>query len=369
MNPKRVAFIIHGLVVGGAEKFFISVVNYFFVKGYQPFVVLLGDDNPLLPELHNSVEYVIIKRKGKYDFGIGGRIKEMLIEREISKVFCVGTFAFFLTRTSFLFDKRFRFFLSLHSTIPKSFKDYLLNFIYFRSFIRRDQVIYICKAQKEYLKKKYFFSPRDSYLVYNGIDTSFFSAGGNNGNSKKEMRMRLNILPDDKVIVKVARLSTEKGHEYGIEALRILHQKYNCKAYLFFVGSGDQAYLKQLTEQVAKDNLQPYIFFVEHQKDVRPYHCLADIFTLTSYTIETFSLAALEAMSSGLPCSLTEIGGAAEMINERSGLLSKAKDAESIADSWFKLLEKKFNPADIHEYVDQNFSLSQMLIQYEKILS
>jgi glycosyltransferase involved in cell wall biosynthesis len=93
---------------------------------------------------------------------------------------------------------------------------------------------------------------------------------------------------------------------------------------------------------------------------------MADVFTLTSYSIETFSLAALEAMSSGVPCSLTNIGGAAEMIFDHTGKLSQSRDPLSIAQSWFELLQKDFDPMSLHSYVAENFSLDKMLRNYKQ---
>jgi glycosyltransferase involved in cell wall biosynthesis len=368
MSAPRIAFLIHGLVVGGAEKFFISLVNHFHRSGHDPLVILLSDDNALFSEMDQGVRSVIIQRKYKYDLTVGSKIKAVMNENKIDTVFCVGTFSFFLLKLHFLTNKTRRFFLSLHSTIPGSRKEHLLNYIYFRVISAKDKVIFICNAQKEYLRKKYLFRPKDPIVIYNGINASYFKVYSDTDNDKKKLKEQLNIADTEKVIVKVARMFPEKGHNYGIDALKILHEKYSYKAHLLFVGSGDSNYTRQTQEYAAKSSVAAYVHFIEHQKDVRPYYHISDIFTLTSYTTETFSLAALEAMSSGLPCSLTNIGGAAEMIFEHTGMLSVSKDPSSIAKTWFELLHKKFDPQSLHNYVEANYSLDQMLCNYQKVL-
>lgn len=371
MSEPRIAFIIHGLVVGGAEKFFISLVNDFYRSGQNPFVIRLGDDNELLPEMDPGVDTIVIKRKYKYDLFIGSRIKSALREQNVDRVFCVGLFSFFLMKLYFLFEKRIRFILSMHATIPRSAGDYLANLVYFRAFAKRDKAIFICKAQQEYLRKYYLFSPKDSMIIYNGIDTTYFSGCFSSAEKRidrYELRKKYNLSESDKVIVKVARLFREKGHTYAIDALEILHNKFNCKAHILFVGSGDDMYEQNIRHYTQQKKLSDYIHFIAHQSDVRPFHCMSDLFTLTSYTTETFSLAALEAMSSGIPCSLTHIGGAAEMINEKTGLLSESKNPGSIAGSWFAILQKSYDPIFLHHYVKSNFSLPEMLERYRKVL-
>src|SRR6266540_2847170 len=106
MSEPRVAFLIHGLVVGGAEKFFISLVNHFYRSGRNPLVILLSDDNALFPEMDPGANSVIIKRKYKYDLTIGGKIKTVLNENKVDKVFCVGIFSFFLMKLYFRAEKK-----------------------------------------------------------------------------------------------------------------------------------------------------------------------------------------------------------------------------------------------------------------------
>ena len=103
--------------------------------------------------------------------------------------------------------------------------------------------------------------------------------------------------------------------------------------------------------------------------DVRRFYRMADLFTLTSYGGETFSFAALEAMAFGLPCSLTNIGGADEMVIEgKTGVLSKSRTPASIAESWHQLLNRKLQPYEIRQFVVENFDAKRMFEDYYKLL-
>jgi glycosyltransferase involved in cell wall biosynthesis len=88
------------------------------------------------------------------------------------------------------------------------------------------------------------------------------------------------------------------------------------------------------------------------------------MFTLTSSS-ETFSLAALEAMSFGLPCSLTDVGGASEMILEgKTGVLSKPLDINSIARSWSDILNGNFDKQVIRKNIEYRFDIEKMFKKY-----
>ncbi|MEO8406774.1 MAG: glycosyltransferase [Chitinophagaceae bacterium] len=370
MPKHKIAFLIHGLVVGGAEKFFINVVNDYYKAGYDPVVILLSDFNPLRHEFLPGVNSMVITRKSKYDFSVSSRIKKTLEENKIEKVFVVGTFSFFLMKLSFMFKSKMQFMLSIHSTIPKNFRDFFLNLIYLRFVSNRDKVLFICKAQQDYFGKKYYFKPKQSLIVYNGINTSYFlptAISPELDAAAKKVRPENNIPVNRKIVTMVARLFAEKGHADAISAIKVLREKLNCDACLMLVGSGDEAYTKILHDHTAAMGMTEYVHFIDHKSDVRPYLCASDVFTLTSHT-ETFSLAALEAMSSGIPCSLTNIGGAAEMINERTGTLSEARNPESIAKSWYEIIQRDYDPVWLHEFVKTNFSLPKMLSEYKEII-
>jgi glycosyltransferase involved in cell wall biosynthesis len=135
------------------------------------------------------------------------------------------------------------------------------------------------------------------------------------------------------------------------------------------VGSGNQRLSDRLKELVSILQLDGYVHFVGNHTDVRIFYYIADIFTLTSES-ETFSIAALEAMAFGLPCALTDVGGAREMIVEDwNGTLADPLHPDSIAKAWMNALKNNQNGHSIREHVEQRFSLNTMLKQYVHLLT
>jgi len=157
-SNENVAFVIHSLKIGGSEKFFINVVNHLQNEGYVPLVILLGDNNPLINELDKKIKIVVINRKFKYDLGVALRIKDVIKANQIFKIFCVEPFSFFLTKLPFIFDSSVQFYLSLHHSLPVSWKKYVLDMLFVRLIRKQDTVIYICKYQQECFRKLYFLN-------------------------------------------------------------------------------------------------------------------------------------------------------------------------------------------------------------------
>ncbi|MEJ8801482.1 glycosyltransferase [Pontibacter sp. H249] len=367
---EKIVFIIHRVGLGGAELFLKTIVNNFAGRGIKPVLVLLSEDNPILNEFSPEIKVIVAPRRYRYDLSVSRKIRDIVIKEEARKVFCIGAFTFFLAKLRLMLHANVTFYLSLHTTVPFSVKNHLLDTLYLKFLGKNDVVIFICKNQKEYYKKKYLFNMKRSHVIYNGIDTVYFCPDDLACADKRNIiRCLYNIPPEDKVILNVANIRPEKGQVYAIEALSILHNQFSLKAHLMIVGDAMQEDHEKLVAYIEQFNLIGYVHFAGMQKDVRPYLAAADAFTLTSYS-ETFSLAALEAMSFGLPCVLTNTGGAAEMIVEpKNGLLSKARDAYSIANCWEKILVSKLDTSYIMQFAHQNFSSEQMVDNYFQVLS
>ncbi len=370
MNPQSIAFVIHGLPMGGAEKFLISIVNHVFDLKYNPIVILLSDDDTLAGEITPGIPIVKVLKKSRYDLSISARIKQQIMIHGAKKIFCVNPYSYFLTKLSFIFSSQFQLFLSPHTTKPFSFYNWFQTFVYYRLIGKRDTLVYLCNKQQEYLTKKYLLPECSQAVIYNGINTETFNPALFIGMDRNAIRTSFSIDMHDKLILLVARINPEKRHTDALKALSIIHKMNGViKPHLMIVGSGNKQLSERLKELVAILELDGYVHFVGNHSDVRIFYYIADIFTLTSES-ETFSIAALEAMAFGLPCALTDVGGAREMIVEDwNGTLADPLDPGAIAKSWLNALKNNQNGLSIRQHIEKRFSLPHMLDQYVSLLS
>lgn len=105
---------------------------------------------------------------------------------------------------------------------------------------------------------------------------------------------------------------------------------------LLMVGDGSQMPLaRQLTEDL---KVYDKVIFLSRQREVASLLATADIFLVTS-EMESFGLAALEAMSCGVPVIGTRCGGLQEVVKEGlTGFLSAVGDIEDMARNCLRLL-------------------------------
>lgn len=370
LNPKSIAFVIHGLPMGGAEKFMISIVNHLFDIKYEPLVILLSTDDTLAGEITPGIPIIKVLKNSRYDLSVSSRIKRVILEHDARKIFCVNPYSYFLTKMSFLFEQHYQIFLSPHTTKPFSLYNWFQTFVYYRLIGKKDTLIYLCNNQQEYLTKKYHLPDCANTVIYNGINTDTFNPALFKGMDRGSIRRSFAIDQNDKLILLVARINPEKRHTDAINALSVIHKMRGVvKPHLMIVGAGNKELSGKLKKLVSILGLDSYVHFVGNHSDVRMFYYIADIFTLTSES-ETFSIAALEAMAFGLPCALTDVGGAREMIVEDwNGTLANPLQPDSIAKAWLNALKNNQNGHSIREHVQRRFSLPDMLNHYVNLLS
>ena len=370
MNFKSIAFVIHGLPMGGAEKFMISIVNHLYEIKYDPLVILLSNDDTLANEINVGIPIIKVLKKSRYDLSVSHRIKQQILVHGANKIFCVNPYSYFLTKLSFLFEQDYKIFLSPQTTKPFSLYNWFQTFVYYRLIGKHDTLVYLCNKQQEYLTKTYLLPHCEQAIIYNGINTETFNPAIFKDMDRDEIRASFSLDKYDKLILLVARINPEKRHTDALQALSIIHKMQGViKPHLMIVGAGNKPLSDKLKALVSFLSLDGYVHFVGNHSDVRIFYYIADIFTLTSES-ETFSIAALEAMAFGLPCALTDVGGAREMIVEDwNGTLANPLHPDSIANAWLNALKNNKNGHSIRENVERRFSLPNMLNHYVNLLS
>lgn len=139
-------------------------------------------------------------------------------------------------------------------------------------------------------------------------------------------------------------------------------------AKLMMVGEGPE---KEAAELLAEElGISDRVIFFGNSHEIDRILCFSDLFLLPSQT-ESFGLAALEAMASGVPVISTNTGGLSE-VNEDgfSGYLSDVNDVEDMSKNAIKIVSdldtlKKFKAnAKIQS---QKFDLHNIVPMYETI--
>ena len=136
---------------------------------------------------------------------------------------------------------------------------------------------------------------------------------------------------------------------------------------LIMVGDGPD---RSKAEQFARDHQLSDIVFVGNVKNPMELLSAADVMLLPSES-ESFGLAALEAMASGVPVVSSNAGGLPELNRHGvSGLMSNVGDVDEMAKQVFYLIEKEERLLKFKDQARERasaFSLEAVLPLYEKL--
>ena len=181
-------------------------------------------------------------------------------------------------------------------------------------------------------------------VVPNGVNLTLF----NDVERDYDFR-RIFAMDNEKIILFMGRLVYEKGITTLISAMpKILNNYHDAK--LVIAGKGGM--IDELRAQVNYLGLGNKVYFTGYlgSKDVQKMYKCADVAVFPS-TYEPFGIVALEAMLSGTPVVVSDIGGLNEIVEHGvNGMKSYAGNANSLADSILALL---FNP-ELCETVTKN---------------
>jgi len=153
----------------------------------------------------------------------------------------------------------------------------------------------------------------------------------------ESVRRRFGI-KDEMVFITVASLSNRKGHEYLIDALKILKEKGRRFKH-FLAGDGP---LKDSIYKKCEDcGLSADVIFLGNVDNVADYLNASDIFVLPSI-FEGLPLVLMEAMFAGLPSVVTDVGANRELITDGvNGLIVPPADKDKLAQAISFYFENK----------------------------
>lgn len=332
----KALFIVPTLKRAGAETQLVDLVNALDSNRFDKTLVIFGDNADQLTRVDRAtIDFHQYSRSSKYDFSLVKNVARLIDDKSIDVIHCTLQISLLIGWLARRFSvRRPRLIVALHTTRNVALKEELFDRLLYRWIIARCScVIFVCKAQADYWKKKYPFLKSTAKVVYNGVDLEYFSRKRVVA-TDKDVRQRYSISPEAKVVTCIAAFRREKGHKYLLEAFARLEGD----AVLLLVGDGES---RRHIEQKARDlGVLERTRFLGVISDVRDVLFITDVSVLASTAVETFSIAMLESMAMEVPMVATDIGGMAEAIKPgHAGDLVPPADVPKLAQSLQSCIE------------------------------
>ncbi|MDQ0160711.1 N-acetyl-alpha-D-glucosaminyl L-malate synthase BshA [Alkalibacillus salilacus] len=238
--------------------------------------------------------------------------------------------------------------------------DSLQNMIRF-AIEQSDAVTAVSNSLKQQTEEA-FQTKANIQVIHNFIDL-----GDRLSQTSDNLKEELNIPEHEKVIIHISNFRKVKRVEQVIEAYYYIKEQVPSK--LLLVGDGPE--YSRVRQKVVDYNLDQDVIFLGRQDNIQDLIKVSDLKILLSEK-ESFGLVLLEAMSQGVPCIGTNVGGIPEVIEDgKNGFLCPLGDLECVATNAIALLQNDalWEAQSLHaqQTVENHFQTKHIVKQYEEL--
>jgi len=353
-KPLRVLQVISSSATSGAERHVYSLASLLQQRGHYVEVVTPTDG--WLPSVlsESRIPNTVSFMKGA---GWSRTMAYLLREVRRKKIDVIHTH---LTRAAYI-----GYTAGLLGRVPVVTSVHIANNdqIYRRLARRNNRLIAVSNYVRGMLHGR---GIADRYIdtVYNGTDFVEFETS-----MPESVKDELGIPRERKLIGLVGRVCREKGHLEMVQALGSLRSQHP-DAHVVFVGRIEAPFEEELDHAVQEAGVADRLTMTGIRHDVPR---MLDSFTLSAMPshIETFGVAAIEAMARGRAVVASNVGGLPEVVRHRqTGILVDLRP-DAIAEAVNELLENDRQREDMgamgRRVVEQKFTLQEMVRRLENV--
>lgn len=361
-DARRIAFIITGLGMGGAENQVVNLCDQFALKGHSVLLISLSGPVVVKPK-RSDVKVVSMGMLKSPISAVGAYVRARRLLQEFkpnivhSHMVHANLFARAL-RISVWFDQ-------LICTAHSSNEGGRLRMALYRltdwiadltTNVSHDGVARFIKIGAVPAKK--------IKMVPNGIDCDRFR---NLSTRRSEMRAALNSKDEDFVFLAVGRFVPEKDYFNLLRSFHIV-QGHNPSVELWIAGSG--AEMEACKKLASELDIAERIKFLGVRYDIPEVMSASDAFVLSS-KIEGLPLVVGEAMACERPVVVTDAGGVRELVDD-IGSIVPVEDSAQLAVAMMKAAsltssDRQESGRQARAYVEKNYSLAAVVSQWSKI--
>jgi len=190
-----------------------------------------------------------------------------------------------------------------------------------------DRILTVSDRVRNFFTVRRKISPK-AITVYNGVNAEVF----NPADVDDGMRVELGLREGTVVIGSIGVLEKDKGQKYLFEAVARLKSEGINNIVCVVCGTGPEELI--LKEFVHANGLDEEVLFLGFRTDIPRVLKMLDILVLTSLTIESFSMAAVEAMAMKVPVIATNVGGLPEVVEDgKTGILIPPGDVNALCSA------------------------------------
>ena len=365
----KILVVLNDLDIGGAQNYTIALINQFVGLGHDVNLVVLSENLLLKDRLSADVNVRVWKRRFKIDIAVLRKLRSEIVQCNYDGV--ISSYILYHKIATFGLSFPPLTLFPIHHTVDRDFKSFLVNFLLFRMKRKHERYVTSIDRQTNYLHKRHLLRLDFFHQIYNGIDTEKFSKVQDQF-SRNEFLKRIGVPVYNKIILMVAGFRCEKRHIDAFVAMKLLRSEMS-EVTLICVGDNRKGERDKLQYFIDKNGIEGVkLLTASEAGDVKNFYWSADIFTLTSNKVETFPISVIEAMASGLPCVLTDTGGAKNIIQKKIlGRIVPVENVFLIANAWKQvLMEYNSNDKDfISSYAKTHFQIKSSADQYLNLLN
>ena len=359
---RKILLLDSQLNVGGREKRMLEFARRIDRSRFELKVCCLKPGSYFKPHFieAGSVFYDGLM-KHKYDFFAYQEFKRILAAEQIDLVYTYphwNTLVYAMTAK--LTGRVGRVIVAFHGAESGDPKIHPLK----RSLLRRaDLHLAVGEDLKRLLVERGGLDGRRIRIIHNGTDCDKFRPD----TPDPALRRALGIGDDARVIVTVASLKPIKNVSLLIEAAAEVNRSRSGATHLLIVGDGPLR--GKLEEQARRLGLEGRVTFAGIRDDVEELLRIGDVFALPSLS-EASPNSVLEAMATGLPVVVTDVGCLREMVRDgENGAVVPSGDARAMASALIGYLDNTARAAAAGEagrrIALERFSMETMCAERE----
>ena len=316
-----VLHVINSFEIGGAEKLLCDVAEHFEFTDIRLVIAFLKGEGTLLKGRNIPCKVYDLSQKGKFSAASLWHLVEIIKRENIKIIHTHDPQSGLLARIAgFLCGRRFT--VTTRHTTTLTGNQWWIYRIENLSLKYADAVIAISRSVQRRLLTESSVSADRIWLIYNAVDTGFYSPPPD-ADTGKEVGRKIRI-------GSLGRLTRLKGIDLLLEAVAILQQKYP-HIHLSIAGGGEEEPALQLLSSHLGLRQISFEGPLSESRSVRSFLAGLDIFVLPS-RLEGFGISLAEALSMERAVVGSDVDGITEIIQDSvHGLLFASGSAESLA--------------------------------------